>query len=230
MLLAAALPIILSYLPFEVLLLLLATATLIILLFLFRIYRKSKNPPAKSKNFEKVKTCFVLGSGGHTTELLRIVKTMGPQYSPRVYILADTDKMSETRVRETEGEKGGVVNEDYALFRIPRSREVRQSYLSSFFTTLNSIAASIPIMFSIRPDVIICNGPGTCVPICILGALLDMFLIKKNLIVFVESIARVKALSLSGELLYRFRIADKILVQWQEQKDLYPRVEMIGRL
>ena len=49
-------------------------------------------------------------------------------------------------------------------------------------------------------------------------------------IVYIESIARVSTLSLSGKLLYHLRIADLFLVQWQELKDRFPRAVYAGRL
>jgi beta-1,4-N-acetylglucosaminyltransferase len=47
-------------------------------------------------------------------------------------------------------------------------------------------------------------------------------------IVYVESIARVESLSLSGKLLYR--TADYFLVQWPQLKAKYPAAQYLGRL
>jgi beta-1,4-N-acetylglucosaminyltransferase len=47
-------------------------------------------------------------------------------------------------------------------------------------------------------------------------------------IVYVESIARVETLSLSGRLLYR--TADHFLVQWPQLQAKYPRAQFVGRL
>lgn len=49
-------------------------------------------------------------------------------------------------------------------------------------------------------------------------------------IVYVESIARVRKLSLSGLLLYASRLADLVLVQWPELQARYPRAVHVGRL
>ncbi|VDN38260.1 unnamed protein product [Cylicostephanus goldi] len=45
-----------------------------------------------------VSLCCVLGSGGHTTEMLELLKHMGSQYTPRWYVVADTDHMSKDKV------------------------------------------------------------------------------------------------------------------------------------
>ena len=47
-------------------------------------------------------------------------------------------------------------------------------------------------------------------------------------IIYVESICRVKSLSLSGRILYYF--ADHILVQWKSLLQQYPHCNYIGRL
>lgn len=49
-------------------------------------------------------------------------------------------------------------------------------------------------------------------------------------IVYIESIARVKSLSLSGNILYHLRIADLFLVQWPVLQEIYPWSKHCGRL
>lgn len=49
-------------------------------------------------------------------------------------------------------------------------------------------------------------------------------------IIYVESIARVRKLSLSGSILYLSRMADRFLVQWRELQQRYPRSTYAGRL
>ena len=49
-------------------------------------------------------------------------------------------------------------------------------------------------------------------------------------IVYVESIARVSKLSLSGTILYRMHLADAVFVQWPELQMKYPRSLYAGRV
>lgn len=49
-------------------------------------------------------------------------------------------------------------------------------------------------------------------------------------VVYVESIARTRKFSLSARLLYHLRIADLVLVQWEELAKTYPRSVYAGRL
>ncbi|XP_076850751.1 UDP-N-acetylglucosamine transferase subunit ALG14 [Brachyhypopomus gauderio] len=171
----------------------------------------------------------VAGSGGHTSEIIRLLGGLSPSYSPRHYVIADSDGMSEDKIRtfETSRQTGGVQRE-FTIHRIPRSREVLQSWTSSVLSTLYSLLYSVPLVFRLRPDVVLCNGPGTCVPLCAAGLLLGILGLKRVLLVYVESICRVESLSLSGQILYH--LADYFFVQWQPLQAKYPKSIYIGRL
>ena len=75
---------------------------------------------------------------------------------------------------------------------------------------------------------VLCNGPGTCVPLCAAGLLLGMLGLKRVVLVYVESICRVENLSLSGKILYH--LADYFFVQWTSLKDKYPKAIYMGRI
>ena len=49
-------------------------------------------------------------------------------------------------------------------------------------------------------------------------------------LVYVESIARVSSLSLSGSILYHSRLTDAFFVQWPELLSTCPRAQFKGRL
>ncbi|KFU96450.1 UDP-N-acetylglucosamine transferase subunit ALG14, partial [Chaetura pelagica] len=164
-------------------------------------------------------------TGGHTTEILRLLSCLSESYSPRHYVFADSDKMSEAKIRSFEQKT--FSNSQFTLHRIPRSREVRQSWTSSVVTTLYSILHSLHLTNKLKPDLILCNGPGTCVPVCISALLLGL-LIKRAIIVYVESICRVETLSLSGKILYYF--SDYFIVQWPALKEKYPKSVYLGRI
>ena len=82
------------------------------------------------------------------------------------------------------------------------------------------------ITYNIYFSQIVCNGPGTCIPPCLLIYILRIFCIKHIPIIFVESLARVHKLSLSGKILYP--IADRFIVQWPYLKG--GRAEYHGKL
>lgn len=174
----------------------------------------------------------VAGSGGHTTELLRLLESLSDAYSPRHYVVADTDEMSAHKIRSSELSRANkdpsTPFPEYYIHRIPRSREVRQAWLSTVCTTLYSTWFSLPLTLSVKPDLVLCNGPGTCVPICISALLLGILGIKKVIIVYVESICRVENLSLSGKIL--FHLSDYFIVQWPALKEKYPKSVYLGRI
>lgn len=191
----------------------------------FKTYYPIRSSVIKRKISNKVETVVVLGSGGHTTELLLIVSHLDPRQYSKHYIIASTDKRSFDKVMETESR---LAKSDYDVCYIPRSREVQQSFLTSVFSTVYSLLVSLPIMFRIKPELVLCNGPGTCVPICLIALLLKTLFICDVKIIYVESICRVRSLSLSGKIL-RY-ITDEFLVQWPELNEMYPDTKYIGRL
>lgn len=134
-----------------------------------------------------ISTLVVLGSGGHTTEMLHLLKNLNAQqYQPLVFIVATTDTTSLRRVEAFGGRQPDKV------YRIPRSREVGQSYISSIGTTLWSFIFAFQLVFwEIRPGLLLCNGPGTCLPIAVVTFLCRLLGLCEGQIVFVESFCRV---------------------------------------
>ncbi|XP_015996403.2 UDP-N-acetylglucosamine transferase subunit ALG14 homolog isoform X1 [Rousettus aegyptiacus] len=174
----------------------------------------------------------VAGSGGHTTEILRLLEYLSNAYSPRHYIIADTDEMSAQKISSFELNRADrelhTRFPKYYIHRIPRSREVQQPWLSTVLSTLYSMWLSFPLTYQVKPDLVLCNGPGTCVPICVSALLLGILGIKKVIIVYVESICRVEHLSLSGKIL--FHLSDYFIVQWPTLKEKYPKSVYLGRI
>ncbi|XP_065072944.1 UDP-N-acetylglucosamine transferase subunit ALG14 homolog [Ochlerotatus camptorhynchus] len=161
------------------------------------------------------KTMIVMGSGGHTAEMLQIVERLDfGKYAPRHYVIAEADKTSVVKVIDVEVRREpDLAKQQYEIMTITRSRYVHQGYFSSIFTTLIALGNSIPVVLRSRPELILTNGPGTCVPICLVAFLAKLFFINRNCkIVFVESFCRVKSLSLSGQILQW--ITDLFVVQW----------------
>ncbi|XP_078136869.1 UDP-N-acetylglucosamine transferase subunit ALG14 isoform X1 [Sander vitreus] len=200
------------------------------LLFIIRLYIVVKTGPNyKPGTKGPVAVLVVAGSGGHTTEILRLMESLSAAYTPRHYVIADTDRMSEEKICTFESSKQHLDSESqFTICRIPRSREVHQSWGSSVLSTLDALRYSLPLVFRLRPDMVLCNGPGTCVPLCVAGLLLGILGMKKVLLVYVESICRVQTLSLTGKILYP--ISDYFFVQWSSLRDKYPKSIFLGRI
>ena len=135
------------------------------------------------------------------------------------------------------------------VYTLPRAREVHQSYISSIFTTLHSTYRTAQLLWKIQPHLIVTNGPGTCVPIVYcafilrcLFSFLHLFRFGKDSssssssstkmilfrTIFIESLCRVKTLSLSGKLVYP--IVDSFVVHWDSLMEKYDKVEICDAL
>lgn len=205
-----------------------AVLLLLSAIFVFRLFylisRRGYADRAPSRS-TPCSTLIVLGSGGHTAEMFKLLSGMTLQnYQPRVYVAAENDKMSLKKSEAFELQQNCQAN----ILTIPRARQVLQSYTSSVFSTVFSFAHSVPLVCRVWPDLVLCNGPGTCIPICAVAYLIKFFGLHDVKLVYVESICRVEALSLSGKLLYY--IADQMVVQWPELQTKYPRTTYLGRI
>ncbi|KAF3449886.1 hypothetical protein FNV43_RR05965 [Rhamnella rubrinervis] len=208
--------------------------TLIRLVYVIARTGKPLKPTGRGAS-QPIGTLIVLGSGGHTAEMLNLLGRLPKdRFSSRVYIAAATDNMSLQKARLFESslvkEAGEKVVEASQFFQIYRSREVGQSYLTSVWTTLIATAHALWLMIRIRPKVILCNGPGTCIPLCIIAFLFKVVGIRWSYVFYIESIARVQRLSLSGLILYKLHIADQFFVQWPQLQRKYPRAHYVGCL
>lgn len=142
-----------------------------------------------------------------------------------MYVVSDTDSRSEGRLSSFEKEN----DKSWKIERIPRAREVGQSYLSSVFTTIWALIQSFFLVLARRPKLILCNGPGVCIPIVFSGILLRFFGFVCK-IVFIESACRVEKLSLSGKVIYYLSLADVFFVQWEALiANAAPKAIYVGR-
>jgi len=153
-----------------------------------------------------LRTLVVLGSGGHTAEMLVLLRALPPEaYAPLLYTMAASDTTSAAKVAAFDAERarrcGSKALLPSEMLRVPRSREVGQSYVTSVATTLRALIASLLLVWRARPDLLLCNGPGTCVPLCAAAWSLRLAGVKHVEVAFVESFCRVESLSLSGRIL-----------------------------
>ena len=191
----------------------------------FYLANQCEKPPSVRTRSRPCKTMIVVGAGGHGMEMMKLLTGLNLEhYSPRTYIIAQNDKISRRKVEEFE------LPVEPSIWEIMRAREVGQSYVTSVLTTLGAFVHSFPILLQSRPDLVLCNGPGTCIPVCLSAYLLKFFGVKSIKIVYIESICRAEFLSLSAMILYNLRIADEILVQWPQLTNKYSRTKYIGRL
>ncbi|KAJ3611055.1 hypothetical protein NHX12_021071 [Muraenolepis orangiensis] len=129
-----------------------ALCTVFVFLFRFLMVLRS-GPTCKPGAKGSVCVLVVVGSGGHTTEVLRLMQSLSPCYQPRHYVLADTDRMSEEKIRAFESSKENAdAASKHTVHRIPRPREVLQSWSSSVVSSLNALVHAVPLVFRLQPD------------------------------------------------------------------------------
>jgi len=196
---------------------------------------------------------IVLGSGGHTAEMLsmldRSVNEPDPRarlewrdYTHRTWVVNEGDSISASRAKDFEDSTMGFGQErlmegkvkkatdlgpgTYEVVTVPRARLIHQSIYSAPISCAKTFAACWSLLVKQLdqgrdfPDLILVNGPATATVLVYTAIALRFFNVKgcvtngRLRTVYVESWARVKKMSLSGNMLSR--VVDKCLVQWPQ--------------
>ncbi len=208
--------------------LLLSLLILCSILIVYRVWLCIPRGHAESLSLVRgttVKTMVFFGSGGHTMEMCRLIARLATErYQPVCFAIGHTDTTSVDKVRAMRVD----MEKNARWLRIYRNREVKQSWLSTLFTTIWSFLQGFYAVYRYRPQLLLCNGPGTCLSLCYSAFILNVLGVSNTKIVFVESFCRVRDLSLTGKLV--LPIADKFIVQWPELLKKGSRMEYIGTL
>lgn len=181
----------------------------------------------------------VLGSGGHTAEMMSLVGDLlrSPlRPSSITYLSTASDDHSvrkAMRLHEAECEGRAVSGSAPAVAvsfaTVPRAREVYQPWLSSVFSSVACLLATFPVVVKANPGVVLVNGPGSAVITMGVVVVLNALGLTRAKVIYVESIARTTSLSLSGRIIYQ--TADRFIVQWPGSLlQTYPLAEYHGRL
>ncbi len=199
--------------------------------------------PSRRKRGAPTRLLVVLGSGGHTAEMLSLLRRLDISlYTHRSYIISEGDDFSAQRAIEFEA-KLGSVEDTFDISSVPRARKIHQPLLTTPISALRCLLGCFLVLgYASRrggvaeplryPDLVLTNGPGTAVCVVLACLTLRFFGVKgtkgKMRTVYVESWARVKGLSLSGKILLRF--VDRFLVQWEGLQGKGGRGEFLGVL
>mmetsp|Transcript_15164 Transcript_15164/g.21166 ORF Transcript_15164/g.21166 Transcript_15164/m.21166 type:complete len:397 (+) Transcript_15164:44-1234(+) len=188
-------------------------------------FRKIQNQPL----------LVVLGSGGHTGEMLLLLEAIEHvNFFPRTYVVAASDSgVNSSRQKITQFEKNNNKNNTkWSVETITRAREIGQTsskfLLTSIIATLEAFIQSLTIVYKCRPKLLLCNGPGTCIPVCFAVLLFNILGLTETKIVYVESFACVSKLSRSGEILYYLRLTHAFCVLWKDLLSKYPRSHLLS--
>ena len=181
----------------------------------------------KLNNNNNKSIMIILGSGGHTGELLLMLSKLDFNKFKKCFIISShNDKNSENKFKEIFDLKK-YSKTSFQFIKIYRARNVGQSFLTSIFTTFYSMIQSFFVMIKTQPNICVTNGPGVAIPIVYIGFILKLMMILIEFkILFIESYCRTKSISLSGKLIEP--ICDKFIVLWENLKG--GKKEYLGKI
>lgn len=149
----------------------------------------------KKKHRKVAKICFAASSGGHFEQIMMLNPLMRKYES---FVITEKTSYS-TKINGVKA---------YFL------RQTNRKELSFFFVMFLNFCLSLRIYIKEKPDVVICTGVLSTVPICLIAK----FFGKK--LIYIESFAKVNSATETGKLMYKF--ADCFYVQWESMLQVYP--------
>jgi len=148
-----------------------------------------------------MKVCLVGSSGGHLTHLYMLK----PFWNNKERIWVTFDK---------EDARSILVGEKIYNCHFPTNRNIKNLFK-------NTILAW-NILRKEKPDLLISSGAAVAVPFFYLGKLMGTKL------VYIEVYDRIDKPTLTGRIVYP--IVDAFIVQWEEQKKVYPKSINLGSI
>lgn len=140
---------------------------------------------------------IVLGSGGHTAEMISILRRLplDPMlYTYRTYVVSSGDSFSTGKALEFEEQLARTWRQktlkigSYNVITIPRARRVHQSFLTAPVSTIQSLLSCLQVLrgthaaqkssSSIQPgypDLILTNGPATAFCVILAAKILRLW-------------------------------------------------------
>ncbi|PHH59535.1 hypothetical protein CDD81_2897 [Ophiocordyceps australis] len=177
---------------------------------------------------------FVLGSGGHTKEMLMMMDDGFCDFANfhRRYLVSSGDATSLHHLRDYEAQLtelcrlAGTSPGSFDTRIVARARRVYQPLWTTPWTALRSFLDILPVLL-LPPDMvaanklryptqIFANGPATAFFVALAAHVLKvLWLVPENSMrfIYIESWARISSLSLTGKMLYYTCLADEFYVQ-----------------
>ncbi|KAF4970685.1 hypothetical protein FSARC_2316 [Fusarium sarcochroum] len=232
----------LTYLLFSIGLIIFVTTRHIQLVNRRQATKISKQAAFNERRHSQDYYLFVLGSGGHTKEMLMMMDDGFCDFDNfhRRYLISSGDAMSANHLSDYEAEletlciAEGKKQGTHDTCVVTRARRVHQSLLTTPFTALLSILDIFPALLTPPanaigaklkyPTCIFSNGPATGFFVGVAVHLLKLcYLVPETSMqfIYIESWARITTLSLTGKLFYYTGIADVLMVQHEEVGEKY---------
>ena len=161
-----------------------------------------------------MKIGIVLGKGGHTRQGLILANYM-KQYVKLAFILSKTNSLAEKKIH-SKGLTGDII-----YVESPRD-DPNASKLKSAWRTIKTFFIMLRILNKYEIDAVASAGSGLTIPVFLAAKILGKHTF------YIESLSRVKELSMTGKILYGR--TDLFFVQWKELANRYPKALYRGKL
>ena len=159
----------------------------------------------------KPKLLIVLGSGGHTNQMIRLTELLCDAYDFE-YVVSDDDDKSVKKI---------IFQGNVHVITRPR-RYYDKSVMRSVFLTIRSTLESFGIIMNSKSVAVVSAGTSLTVPLFLWASIFR----KKR--IYIESWSRVNTKSAAGKICYY--LSDLFFVQWPELTKRYPKAIYAGRL
>ncbi|AWK51243.1 UDP-N-acetylglucosamine--LPS N-acetylglucosamine transferase [Clostridium beijerinckii] len=164
-----------------------------------KVNHKSKSSIDSLENRTNIKVCLVGSSGGHLTHLYMLK----PFWKNKERFWVTFDK--EDAQSLLEGEKV------YPCY-FPTNRNIKN--------LIRNIGVAWWVLWKEKPDLLISSGAAVAVPFFYFAKLMGKKLI------YIEVFDRIDKPTMTGKMVYP--IVDKFIVQWEDQKKVYPKAINLG--
>lgn len=148
-----------------------------------------------------LKVCLVGSSGGHLTHLYMLK----PFWKAKDRFWVTFNK---------EDARSKLKKEKMYSCYYPTNRNLKNLMKNTFL--------AIKVLRKEKPDLIISSGAAVAVPFFYIGKLMGAK------VIYIEVFDRYDKPTLTGKLVYP--IADKFIVQWEEEKKVYPKAICLGSI
>jgi UDP-N-acetylglucosamine transferase subunit ALG13 len=166
-----------------------------------------------SYRVKNLKICLICSSGGHLIEMQKIRDAFN---SEDVFLVTHRDKFL-----NWDGDPKKLYQIDNVLVGKANTNKIMKLFLFGYYFLLVG-TAELLILLREKPELIVSTGSAIAIPMFLIGKMMGIRTI------FIESVCRVKTLSLSGRIVYP--VTNAFLVQWQELTKKYKKARYAGNV
>lgn len=155
--------------------------------------QEKQTPVSSPKTEKRMKLCLISSSGGHFEQLCMLKKL--------------EEKYDLFLVTEKTDYKGTA---DYYLSQTGLKDKLM------IFRMIGNCFKTLRFWIKEKPQAVITTGTMIALPVCFLARLCG----KK--VIYIESFARVRDCTRAGKLIYKLKVANLFIYQWEYLADIYP--------